>query len=795
MPALEQLPHDVQHKMLQYAQNPNAASASTSTPTPFSKPAASTSSLFSKPAGSETSPVKANPFGGFTFGGSPSKNDKDKPAESGIPGNIFQNISDVASSSERRKSMAQDAPNAPVAAPASQSGPSKPLFSFNGASEPSKDKEAASSTAPAGTPFIFNASKSPSPTTQPPTLYFTDNPVPPGTTGQGGIFSAGAPTSQSQSNIFGSTAHKPLNSQSLFSSPTSSQATSAVKSGVVESKAQWSFQDLNRAVLKHLMSCNKDEDWSSAMKFYLHLVNQKQSTQTGASPPSPSAKRKAEEQLSRDPNRRFETGAIKSPETESRSSSSGFTFTPQKPLSQTASLFNDILSAPAQSPQQASNSTTQTSPAKPSSNLFGSPAATAKPAAPEMPKFTAAPTNFMAAFGQKAQKQAEKNRAERKAEEFDSDEDDEAEWERKDKERQEAKAKEAATASKKVMKQIDGKFVWVDESAKETSEAPSGTSSEGDETASVFSTQATPSQPGNLFSFSANKPDESPKPTSTLFSSSSGTNESTSAKSAPTFSFGASQAPPKETTTPTGSPAKQASTGFSFAPASTQARDNAKPKFNFGQPAAPQPEAPSLFSSSNGSTSGSSLFSKADAPAASSLFSSGKTPSVFSTNSGTPSVFASPNLSNTTTPAASTESEGQGDEDAMPKEDQRDLTSLTREECETEDVLFECKSRLRKYVRGAEEPWQVKGVGVMRVLKNKASGSARVLMRQDPNGSIMLNSSLLKNKESYSAMNDTNVKVTLPGEANDLSTYRLTFGKKEKAAELLKTIHDVLCVV
>lgn len=128
----------------------------------------------------------------------------------------------------------------------------------------------------------------------------------------------------------------------------------------------------------------------------------------------------------------------------------------------------------------------------------------------------------------------------------------------------------------------------------------------------------------------------------------------------------------------------------------------------------------------------------------------------------------------------------------MPKEDQRDLTSLTREERETEDVLFECKSRLRKYVRGAEEPWQVKGVGVMRVLKNKASGSARVLMRQDPNGSIMLNSSLLKNKESYSAMNDTNVKVTLPGEANDLSTYRLTFGKKEKAAELLKAIHDVL---
>ncbi|KAL9120642.1 MAG: hypothetical protein Q9187_002802 [Circinaria calcarea] len=62
------------------------------------------------------------------------------------------------------------------------------------------------------------------------------------------------------------------------------------------------------------------------------------------------------------------------------------------------------------------------------------------PPAIQVPKFGAiGGSSFMAQFGKKAEEDAQKEKAKRKAEEFDSDEDDEAEWERQDAEKQRAK--------------------------------------------------------------------------------------------------------------------------------------------------------------------------------------------------------------------------------------------------------------------------------------------------------------------------------------------------------------------
>ena len=55
-----------------------------------------------------------------------------------------------------------------------------------------------------------------------------------------------------------------------------------------------------------------------------------------------------------------------------------------------------------------------------------------------------APANFLAQFGKKAEEDAKKEKAKRKAEDFDSEEDDEAEWERKDEEAQRAKKQKLA---------------------------------------------------------------------------------------------------------------------------------------------------------------------------------------------------------------------------------------------------------------------------------------------------------------------------------------------------------------
>jgi hypothetical protein len=120
-----------------------------------------------------------------------------------------------------------------------------------------------------------------------------------------------------------------------------------------------------------------------------------------------------------------------------------------------------------------------------------------------------------------------------------------------------------------------------------------------------------------------------------------------------------------------------------------------------------------------------------------------------------------------TTPAATTPEpsanaeDGQGtnaDGDEAPQE-QISLTEGGPGE-EDESVVHEVRAKALKLVTGGESeddsssnadkdkaskknPWKVQGVGPLRLLKNKTTGSVRLLLRAEPRGHIALNKMVL----------------------------------------------------
>jgi len=140
--------------------------------------------------------------------------------------------------------------------------------------------------------------------------------------------------------------------------------------------------------------------------------------------------------------------------------------------------------------------------------------------------------------------------------------------------------------------------------------------------------------------------------------------------------------------------------------------------------------------------------------------------------------------------AAATDNEA--DADTAPPEEQRDLTSLSDEERRTEEVLFEHKARCKKFARGESDPWQNKGVGILRLLRNRDSGNVRVLMRQTPNGNILVNANLLKDKGMYSAPSEKQVKMVFAEREGELGTFVMGFGAAERAGELLGLVHGLI---
>ncbi|THW13221.1 hypothetical protein D6D24_06161 [Aureobasidium pullulans] len=314
------------------------------------------------------------------------------------------------------------------------------------------------------------------------------------------------------------------------------------------------IKQLNESLRAHLASADSSQDWSAMMRFYLEQVADLRQENSAApsttavasssapkqitaplAPPSRGEKRVADDEVTKDDDHHKRSKTSFSTSTFSSST------TPTKPLSSTASLFDDILNS-AEKPQtpQPSNvfsaaSATKT-PAAPAtappvkSNPFGNivqkvsatPAPTASksgfvppagaqalpssngmPAAPafQIPKFggfnglSKTAPSFLGSFGQRAAEQEAKEREKRKEEDMDSDEDEE-EWERKDAEKQAQKKAELLAASQPLKFNLD--------TSKKTNSSASAVFSFGS-TPSTANTSASSNIFGNL---SSSKPDD-----------------------------------------------------------------------------------------------------------------------------------------------------------------------------------------------------------------------------------------------------------------------------------------------
>lgn len=364
----------------------------------------------------------------------------------------------------------------------------------------------------------------------------------------------------------------------------------------------------------------------------------------------------------------------------------------------------------------------------------------------QVPKFgngsTTAP-NFLSAFSDKAKQDTEKMLAEakakRKAEDFDSEEDDEEEWERKDAEEQAAKKAQLEADSKKVARFVPGKgFVFTDsiepsDAATNTSASPADTaaaalsvankqsSSEADKqssSTSVFanSAKATPA-PSNPFAKFAAKPaddsadyedsaDDEAENTATKKSTTNGKSmfdRVTPADKPASSLFGS---PAQDKTWKPDSPIKfgdaKPSVGFSFGIAATPKTDNVM--------APPSTGAFGFLSKPNSAVT-----------------------------STTTSRAASPGPTDSDTPA-----DGNADADAESQLPQTDLTALTADEKRTESVLFETERARCMFFDKAnkDSPWDVKGTGPLRVLKNKNTDVVRIVVRIAPSGKVAINTRL-----------------------------------------------------
>lgn len=194
-------------------------------------------------------------------------------------------------------------------------------------------------------------------------------------------------------------------------------------------------------------------------------------------------------------------------------------------------------------------------------------------------------------------------------------------------------------------------------------------------------------------------------------------------------------------TTPAGSPAKQGNIGFTFAPQST---NNSKPGFGPLFPAATSQQSP---------VATSQLASNASIP-----------------GSDTNEAAAGPNGGD------------DADENSLS---QLDLTALTAEEKRDEDVLFATSAaKLMLFNKEhKEKPWDTKGTGPLRVLKNKKTGVARIVVRIAPTGRVIVNSRLLSSME-YSKPGKGLVKFVLAEAAGSLSTWMARLGADEEAVKL-----------
>ncbi|KAI0134655.1 hypothetical protein BJ170DRAFT_210705 [Xylariales sp. AK1849] len=198
------------------------------------------------------------------------------------------------------------------------------------------------------------------------------------------------------------------------------------------------------------------------------------------------------------------------------------------------------------------------------------------------------------------------------------------------------------------------------------------------------------------------------------------------------------------------------------------------PSFNFTSATPPQ-NTPNAF---------------AQKPAGSSMFSNLLQPGG---GNGTSSPFPAPSSINTTpvnggTPEPQPQPQQEDGEAEAPQEQISLIQGGPGEE--DEECLHEVRAKATKYIpveKGSEDeaksPWQTQGVGPLRVLKNKSTGSVRILLRAEPRGHIAMNKTVLAGID-YKADGKYLKFMAARDDGNGLETWMLQVKKPESATEL-----------
>lgn len=438
--------------------------------------------------------------------------------------------------------------------------------------------------------------------------------------------------------------------------------------------------------------------------------------------------------------------------------------------SATSSIFAKSFSSPGSAPPQLGNGSLQSTPVQsggapsspappkfggasssPAPPLFGGPSSSAPPkfgeansssapplfggAASSAPLFgsgTSGPVDFMAQFKKTAESNAAKEKAKRKAEEFDSEEDDEEEWERRDAEKQrEKRAKFAADAEKAEA----SKAVWVPGQGFKPVDA-------------AKSTTPTPAEkPSPVPSF-AEKPSPAPSSSASIFESSFlplSDSENIFGRISTSKPFeGDKDSDESDAEDKTATPKHHAEDDT----AEDALRDSkrAKPSDQTWKPTQPI------------------------------QFGVSQTPQT----TGTPATPAAEISGKVTpTPAAETSekvnSEANDDESAPGA-----IFSLAEDAAETEgeECVFKCRARAFKLGTG----WVSQGTGFASLLVHE-SGRARIVLRADPSGSVILNT-LLKKEFDYQLTNNS-VQFMVPQADGPLEHWAVRV-----KADTIKAFHE-----
>ena len=140
-----------------------------------------------------------------------------------------------------------------------------------------------------------------------------------------------------------------------------------------------------------------------------------------------------------------------------------------------------------------------------------------------------------------------------------------------------------------------------------------------------------------------------------------------------------------------------------------------------------------------------------------------------------------------TTGESANESSAENDDAHAPQEAQLDLVSGGPGE-ENEDALFSVKAKAMVYDTQKKQ-WITKGLGPLRVLKHRETSATRILMRQDPNGRVVMNASLLKDLK-YENPQEKIIRVPIVEASGKVASWMLKVGKDEDAKKLTNILSE-----